>query len=349
MIGSERLLAGAVVATRRGWTAEWAGLRPGVHPLLAEQWKRLETAVFLAYDVKSSGADVFLATDPQAVALSPAFRTVAVLYDLIPLIYPRHYIPRANPLAHAAYAAGLRRVRRADHVISISEATKRDAVRLLAIDPRRISVAPLAVDPHRFHPVPSEEARMQVAERFNLHQPFFFYAGAFDHRKNVRMLLAALERLPGDVELVIAGPMRGPGARLRQEADRSAIRDRVRWLGFVADEELPYLYAASQALVFPSLYEGFGLPVLEAMRSGAPVITSRRSSLPEVAGDAALYVDPTSAEEIAATMARLLSSPEQQAELRERGLLQAQKFSWERTAERVLDVCRAVGEGRSPD
>lgn len=347
--GNSRLLQGSVAAARRRWTAELTGVREGVHPLLAEQWKVMETSVFLASDVQHAGADVFLATDPQAVALSPAFRTVAVLYDLIPLIYPSHYQPWANPFARASYEAGLRRVRRADHVIAISGATKRDAVRLLAINPQRISVAPLAVDPGRFRPLPSEEARLHVAAQFNLHQPYFFYVGAFDYRKNIPMLLSALERVPGDVELVMAGPPRGPGARLRREADRSAIGHRVRWLGFVADEDLPSLYSASLGLVYPTLYEGFGLSVLEAMCSGTPVITSRCSSLPEVAGDAALFVDPTSAEEIATAMTRLVNSPEQRAELRKRGLLQAQKYSWKRTAERVLAICQAVGEGRAAD
>jgi glycosyltransferase involved in cell wall biosynthesis len=333
----------------RSWTAEWTGvsewsLDRRLHYYASTCWKTAETAFALPRDVSATGADVFFTPDPQAVAISDRFRTVAVVYDLIPLLFPQHYLPRIAAVDRLTYSYSLHGLRRAHHLVAISQTTKNDAVRLLGLAPEKISVVALAADAGIFREQEPAAARTYVARQFGVEDPYFIYLGGFDHRKNVPSLVAAMASVPEPVKLVIAGPMKGPGARLRQEVDASSLRTRVVWLDFVPVEELPALYAASLALAFPSLYEGFGLPVLEAMSCGAPVLTSPTSSLPEVAGDAALYADPTSPSELAAALRRLAREPELRDELRSRGLERAQQFSWTKSAEQILEICRATAE-----
>lgn len=328
----------------RSGSADWAGLDPRVPSWLRDRWKAIETTIVLPRDVQAAGAEVFLATDPQAIALSRHFRTVVVLYDLIPLLFPDMYLPWSAPLARLLYHRDLRRLRQADRLVAISEATKRDAVRLLGLHPNRISVVHLAVDEALFHPIDPDQARAHVERHYGIDRPFFFYAGGFDPRKNVEGLIAAFRAADlGEHLLAIAGSVDGGGARLQAAFAGDAIADRIRWLGYLPVEELRFLYAASVALAFPSLYEGFGLPVLEAMRCGAPVLTSQRSSLPEVAGDAALYADPTSPSELADALKRLARDPGLRSELRARGIERTKRFSWARTAQRILEICRQVG------
>lgn len=347
-VGSELLPVGVEVAERSP-TADWTGIDPRVPTYLAERWKALEGAVVLPRDVRRTGADVFLATDPQAVALSRSFATVAILYDLIPLIFPDRYLPRQAVLFRATYRLQLEQLRRADHLVAISESTRGDAIRLLGLPEDRVSVVPLAVDREVFRPIHADEARGRVAERFGVRGPYFVYVGGLDPRKNLSALLAAFREVAAreEVSLVMAGEMHGLERALQVEIRGTPADGRVSWLGYVPAEELPSLYAGSLALAFPSLYEGFGLTVLEAMSCGTPVLTSRLSSLPEVADDAALYADPSSPPALAEGLLRLAREPELRERLRARGLRRAGLFSWERSAEEVLRVCRTVGERRA--
>jgi glycosyltransferase involved in cell wall biosynthesis len=148
-----------------------------------------------------------------------------------------------------------------------------------------------------------------------------------------------------DAILAVAGEPGRLGTRLRLRFEGSPYADRIRWLGYVPEADLPALYGGALALVYPSVYEGFGLPVLEAMSCGAPVVAARISSLPEVAGEAALYSDPDSADQLAAAMTRIAAEPALRDELRSRGVTRARRFSWAETARRVLDVCTRVGHG----
>ena len=320
-----------------GWTATNARLPAR----LTERWKPLETALLLPREVAATGADVFLSTDPGAVATSPAFRTVAFAYDLIPLRYPDQYLPRRAIVTRAIWAAAVRKLRKADHLIAISESTKADLIHFLDIPSARISVVPLAVDAELFRPISPSAAAEHVEQHFGISAPYFLSVGGFDVRKNLHALIDAFADM-GDQQdclLVFAGSLGKLGSRLRHEVEQRGLAERIRWLGYVPDRDLPFLYAASLALTYPSLYEGFGLPVLEAMSCGAPVLTSPLSSLPEVAGDAALFVDPRSVAEMRSALRRLASEPQLRAELRDRGFARAQRFSWARTADEVLRVC----------
>jgi glycosyltransferase involved in cell wall biosynthesis len=312
--------------SRRGWTAELTGIRDETSPRMANWSQLIDGEWTLARDVVATGADLFLATDPHAVALSVAFPTVAILYDVVPLVMPSLYLTgRMIGLPDWLYHHRLARLRRATAQIAISEATRDDAVRLAGFDPHRMSVVPLGVDHQTFRLRDPIEARAHLG----LTRPYLLFVGATDPRKNLAAVLRAHASLGVDLlmDLVVAGTSGPP-------------QDGVHWLGQVRDGDLPWLYAGATALVFPSLYEGFGLPILEAMASGTPVITLRNSAIQEVAGDAALYIDDASG--LRDAMARVIKDAALRAALRDAGLRRAESYSWARTADGVLATCRAV-------
>lgn len=235
-------------------------------------------------------------------------------------------------------------VRRAGRVIAISENTRQDAVRLLGLDEQKVQVVYCGVD-SSFHPI----ARDDVAayrRRKNLPSRFLLFVGTLEPRKNVAGVIEAYHLLrqqwkPRDGELpdLVIGGARGWYC---EEVDRT-IRDlnlaaHVQFPGYVPAEELPFLYNAAQVFVYPSFYEGFGLPVLEAMACGTPVVTSNRASLPEVLGNAGLTVDPDSVEQLAAALVQILIDDDMRTALGERGYQRAAGFSWDRTARDTLTV-----------
>ena len=227
--------------------------------------------------------------------------------------------------------------KRAAHITTISEHARTDLLDLFDwLDPARITVLPLAVDA-RFRPVPPDR------ERFGLPEAYVVCLGAVQPRKNLARLLEAWATVQargdaGDAVLAIAGRPKQEAGTYAALAEQLGIADRVRWLGYVADDDLPVLLAGARCLVFPSLYEGFGLPVVEAMASGCPVICSDTTSLPETAAGAALLVDPLAPTAIADAITRLLADETERARLRELGLARAAKLSWTRSAEVLAGV-----------
>jgi glycosyltransferase involved in cell wall biosynthesis len=327
---------------RRSWTAEWTGVS-STSLRLANWWQLWESLAVLPHDAGACWPDVVLATDPHAVALSSQFRTVAVLYDVIPLLYPDFRGPR-GAMRRAVYHHRLNRLRRAHGLVAISEASRRDAVNLAGFDARQITVVYPGVDHDLFYPEPLGTAAARVAVRFGLERPFFLYVGEADQRKNLFGLASAVVEVAArhDISLAVAGVVRGRTHAVREQVATIDRSQRVRWLGYVSTDELRALYCSAAALAFPTLYEGFGLPVLEAMACGTPVITSAVSSLPEVAGAAAIYVDPTSGTDIVRGLELIISNPGLRAELGEKGRTRALTFSWSRTAREMLHVCEAV-------
>jgi len=323
----------------RGWPAELSGADPRVPPRIANWWQPVDTAAALPADIAAAGADVFLATDPQAVPHARTFATVAILYDVVPLVFPETYLTRRyGGLPTALYHYRLRQLRRADWWVAISEATKQDAVRLAHFDPTRISVVPLGVDHRVFRAADPQEARVVVGERFHVTRPYFFFVGANDPRKNLSTLLDAYRSsdAASSVDLVIAG----------QPPPAAAAARGVHWLGHVDAALLPVLYAAALAFTFPSLYEGFGLPVLEAMACGTPVVTSPLAAIPEVGGDAVLYCDPRDVRAVRDALQRIATDGALRDALRARGRARAAEFTWSRTATAILDACRSPAAGR---
>ncbi|MGI5836494.1 MAG: glycosyltransferase family 4 protein, partial [Chloroflexota bacterium] len=200
-------------------------------------------------------------------------------------------------------------------------------------------------------PVCSSSAVEWVRDSYGISGDYLLYFGGFDQRKNVERILlayrAARENFHTPCQLVLAGSLNHVGHPLypdpRPMILRLGLEGQVIVTGRISEEEKPALYSAARAFVFPSLYEGFGMPVLEAMACGTPVITSNTSSLPEVAGDAALLVDPTCVDDIAESMVRVMNDAGLQEELRGKGLLRASQFSWEASAAKTLEVYRQVG------
>jgi glycosyltransferase involved in cell wall biosynthesis len=273
-------------------------------------------------------ADVFHVSN-QIRFPPKGMKLTATIYDMTCRLMPELHTA-ANIQADENLAKNV--LARADRLIAISENSRQDAARLLGLDADRIEVIYPGVPEVYFgaQPRPSE-------------QPYVLYLGAIEPRKNVDTLLDAWSsfRLRGDFDLVIAGASGWAGEKtLARLAARPAS---VRYLGYVAEDELPGLIAGASAFIYPSLYEGFGFPVAQAMAAGVPVITSNTSCLPEVAGEGALFVDPRSAAEIQAAMERLLTSPELQQQLRTAGLARAKReYRWEVCARKSLEFFARV-------
>lgn len=289
---------------------------------------------------RESGASVLLNPINTAPVAFP--RNIIVVHDLAFLEHPEWFSGGFQRLYRMVVP---RAVRRACAVMTVSEFSKSRIVELLKVPAEKVHVVYQGKDP-AFVPAEPEKVRM-VQGRLGIERPYLLYVGSITPRKNLAGVSSAFNiarsRLP-EHELVVAGVA---GVQFPKVDSRSVRADGVRCLGYTTDEDLPALYTGADALVYPSLYEGFGLPPLEAMACGTPVITSSVSSLPEVVGDAAVLIDPTNVEEIADAMVRVVTDGELAHNLRARGLERAKMFSWEETAIRTLDICRRIGDNHS--
>ncbi len=263
---------------------------------------------------------------------------VVTVHDLIGMIYPenlalmsRFYWGTWLPMV----------VGRADKIIADSYNTKRDIIKLLGIPEAKIRVIHLAADP-KFRPVRDPLALHQVKRRFNLAKPFVLYVGTIEPRKNLIRVMEAWSqvrrRTKIPYQLVITGFQAWAYHEVSDLARRLEIKRDVVFTGYVRDEELPLLYNACDLFIFPSLYEGFGMPVLEAMACGVPVLTSNTSSIPEVAGEDAVSVDPTDVDKMALAIQQILEDAALRERLRQAGPKRAAQFSWEKTARQTLEI-----------
>jgi len=271
----------------------------------------------------------------------PRVPSVLTLYDLIPMLFPDQSSRRARWLFRRMTSLALRT---SQHNIAISQSTCRDVLNHLDVPAGDITPIPLAADP-MFGPQPTAQIA-GLRRRYALPERFVLYVGSNKPHKNLVRLVEAWGRVGTDFpgqQLVVAGAWieAYPETRIRAE-QLGPGADRIRWLGSVPDADLPALYAAATLFVFPSLYEGFGLPVVEAMACGTPVVCAEVSSLSEVVGDAALQFDPLDVYTMGTVIEQALSSRDLRAELRRRGLVRAAGFSWTRTAQETLAVYRRV-------
>jgi len=286
------------------------------------------------------GIDVYHATN---YFLPPArsVRRVVTFHDLAFIRRPELCSPKISGMF--ARNAG-RFAAEADAVIACSESTRADTIELLGADPAKVVVAYEAVD-EDFTPVDRAEAAEKLERAYGIRQPFLLFVGTIEPRKNLSVLVQAFSRIANEIPhtLVLAG---GPGWNSQpvfKAVDQLGLRDRVVCTGFVSNHsDLAWFYSAADLFVFPSLYEGFGLPLLEAMTCGCPIAAAKTSSIPEVAGAAALYFDPSSPDDIAACIKKLLEDAPMRYSLVARGLVQAEKFSWQDCARATLDVYKRV-------
>lgn len=267
-------------------------------------------------------------------------RRVATIHDVIPYIYPA----TSSRLDWLIYRVWLpMAVRSLNAVITDSECSRCDILRYLSVQSEVVTVIPIAASP-RYRPLSPAECAPALA-RYGVTEPYILYVGSVEPRKNLVRLIEAFACLRDHASayrLVIVGARRWKTTPIFATVTRLGLEPHVSFTGYVDEADLPALYASAALFVFPSLYEGFGLPVLEAMACGTPVVTANTSSLPEVAGDAALLVNPLDVDAISAAMLRVLVDPALAADLRERGLARARQFSWERTARETLAVYERV-------
>ena len=296
-----------------------------------------------------------MAGRPPAVLFVPA--------HVLPLIHPRRSVVTVHDLGYLAYPeahkTGDRRyldwstrwnARRATAVIADSAATRADLIRAYGVDARKIRVIHLGRD-ETMAPVRDAQVLAEVQARYGISGRYLLYVGTLQPRKNLARTIAAFARVAAapafaGLQLVLAGKKGWLYDDLFAQVERMGLADRVLFPGYVEDADLPALLSGALAFVFPSLYEGFGIPVLEAGACGVPVITSNTSSLPEVAGDAALLVDPHDVDAIAEAMTRLVTDEALRAELSQQGLANVQRFSWEKCARETLAVLLEAGSSK---
>ena len=265
-------------------------------------------------------------------------RSIVTIHDCIHLLFPEYLPSRMAPRYARAMMGSA--IKRSDLVLTVSEASRRDILDFYPwASPDRVEVVPNAIDEAILED-PGEEEMERVRERYQIRGRFVLYAGNIKPHKNLERLIAAFGRLkerPGheDVKLLIIGDEINKYAGLRRSVEAAGVRQDVRFFGFVPLRTLSALYRLASAFAFPSLYEGFGLPPLEAMACGTPVVTSRLSSLPEVVGDAALLVDPYSVDEIADALERVLGDDALRADLVARGRERVSHFSWDRSVRAI--------------
>jgi glycosyltransferase involved in cell wall biosynthesis len=271
--------------------------------------------------------------------------TVVTIHDLVAFTHPE-----TIPARYALYMRWLlRRVTRAaSRVVTDSESVRADLTRILRVDHGCVDVVPLGVA-DRFRR-PDDAAIDAVVSRLEVPRPYLLFVGNLEPRKNLPGLIRAFRRVRrthgADLRLVVAGQIAWKGDAFRDALATGNPDNDIRVLGYVSPDDLPALYAGAAAFVFPSFWEGFGLPVLEAMACGAPVVASNAASLPEVAGDAAQFVDPHSEESIAGGILAVLQDPARRSALVARGFDRARSLSWRRTAEATLAVYERVRERR---
>ena len=271
---------------------------------------------------------------------------IATIHDLIPMILPLYRCSLHVRTYTQLVAVG---ARRANAIIADSECSKRDIVQRLKIDPARVHVIHLAADENYR---PADAAQIDVVRRkYSLPDKFILYLGGFDQRKNVRVIIQAFARLHDlhtqGFRLVLGGVMLGTDSEFFPDPRRIAREanlpdDAIQYVGWVDEDDKPALYSSATAFAFASLYEGFGLPPLEAMACGTPVICSNASSLPEVVGNAGILVDPNDVDAWAEAMRAVLTNDARRIEMRERGIVQAGRFSWRKCAEETVRVYRSV-------
>jgi glycosyltransferase involved in cell wall biosynthesis len=269
-------------------------------------------------------------------------RLVVTIYDLSFMTHPELHLP-AN-VAHCLAGTRLA-IEHADAIIAISEHTRHDLIERLGARPERITVTPLAHDPGLVQ-VTDPRRLAAVRKRYGLPEHFILFLGALEPRKNLQRLLEAYAALPPglrrDVALVVAGMSGWLNDSIHARVVELGLEPSVHFAGYVETADLGAVYSLATVLAYPSLYEGFGLPVIEAMACGTPVLTSSVSSLPEVAGDAAVLVEPADVGSITAGLRRLLESPTLRRDLAIRGIARAARFSWNRCARQTLDVYRRL-------
>ena len=317
----------------------------------AISWPYLWTQVGLALECLKSPPDVlFIPAHTLPILRWPNLKTVVTIHDLGAEFLPQsHKLPHKLYLNKATeYASGY-----ASQIIAVSESTKNDLINKLHCDPKKISVIYEGYDREKFNPSTSprgaglrsgqEFKSGEVKKKYGIDGDYILFVGTIQPRKNLVRLIEAFsvakkQSSNSTINLVIIGKPGWMCEEIYEAPQKFGIGDKVKFLNYVSQDDLPVFYQNARCFVLPSLYEGFGLPILEAMACGCPVLASNSSSLPEILGRAGILVDPLSVEEIAKNLKLVIDSPQLQKTLAEKGLAQVKKFSWEKCARETLEV-----------
>lgn len=281
-------------------------------------------------------ADIFIFTQFRLYPTIFAKKSFVMIYDIAFEHYPEfiekknlQYLKRRVPEA----------AKKADRIITISEFTKKDLVKTYNIDPDKIIVAHCAVDSRTFK---KTRISSSIKKKYNLPNRYLLYLGTVEPRKNITKLVKAYSSLPQAIKeqfpLVLAGGGGWNDREIKYAIDRASKSSSIILPGYIEEDDIPALYSGAELFLYPSHFEGFGMQILEAMACGTPVITANNSSLPEVGGDAAYYVDDSSVESIKKGIEKLLSEPGLREVLVKRGKHQIKKFSWEKSAQKIIDA-----------
>lgn len=306
----------------------------------------MRSLVLLPAALRRERIDLFHGLDHMAIPLrGKQGKYVASLHDVIPLKFPHLFTAKHRLMVRTALA---RMAQQADLVITPSQASLEDLLTLTSIDKDRVAVVPAAGDPK--FTLAYDPARLdQVRTRYGLPARYILALGTLEPRKNLPALLHAFAELrqqhdvDPDLRLVLAGPKGWKDSEIFHTFQRLGLANTVIFPGFIAEPDLPDVYRGATCMAFPSLYEGFGFPILESMQCGIPVMASNNSSIPEVAGDAALLVDPTHRTAMVEALHTLVTRAEVRAALRHKGLVQARLFNWDTTAQKTLALYTSLG------
>lgn len=303
---------------------------------LARIWYRANLP--LPIEWFTGNIDLFHATDFVLPPTHKTTRTLVTVHDLSFIRVPDAASPRLKTYLDKVVPHS---VRRADHILADSQATKDDLITLYNLPAEKITVLLSGVDNH-FHLVTDKNTLEQVRAKYQIpDRPYIFSVGTIQPRKNYERMIRSLAQVRNrgfDVSLVIAGGKGWLSNPIYTTIEETHMADYVHLIGFAKDQDLPALYTGATLTAFPSLYEGFGFPVLESMACGTPVITSNISSLPEVAGNAALLINPLNIDEITFAIQRLLEDTTLRKHLIEQGFQQAQSFTWQASAQHLMEI-----------
>lgn len=311
----------------RNWHA-----RIGTLPLPGTFWLQTQCKNY----IKKDNVEIFFGPSHiLPLNLSNTIKKVLAVHDLVAILYPET-MTNYNRFIHNIFFA--KSLKSADSIIAMSEATKQSIIEKFGINENKINVIYEGVS-KSFRPYQPEEVK-SILNQYGLNKPYLLSVGTLEPRKNYPLLLRAFKGLKTDCNLVIIGKPGWKFEKIFASINDLKLGNRVKILGYVKDEDLPYLYNGAEIFVFPSIYEGFGLPVLEALACGTPVICSNSSSLPEVGGDAVIYFNPNSADELVTKVNQLLTDNELKKLLIQKGLNRVKLFTWDKTAQKTWRVLK---------
>ncbi len=300
-------------------------------------WTRIALPLFLFKSKQKP--DLFFSPTHYSPWLSPVKRIVTI-FDLSYLHFPEMFTPKD---LYQLTNWSKQSIQKASQIITISQSSKKDIVKTYHIDPKKVSVCYPGYNEELFHPVSDQAVIKKILDKYHIVGEYMLFIGTVQPRKNLKRLIQSFEKID-HLKLVVVGKIHGEGRQAWQYEEildlpkKLNIEDRVIFTDFVPDEDMLYLLNGAKAFVLPSLWEGFGIPVVDAMACGVPVIVSNVSSLPEVAGDAGLYVDPTSIDQIEQAIRLISTDKKLYTKLSKQAVIQARKFSWKKMARQVRDL-----------